>query len=443
MPFWNNRDDIDWEDIVGWNKSGRRSIPGNPHSIFDDMVNESQWNNINRIMGGAAQESAGIGRGLGRGRFTRNIGEVFDAAKRRYAGNQAQRLLAEANQPPTTAELLMQLEMMQDPSRYMPDQGSLARQAMEMANAQYNPLIAQLESQMSSATSRAHRNRSELGQMFSTLSADLQGDVPEIQQMYTENKQESKQMFDDVQQGITDQYANSQAEQEQMMQRLNIEAAAPEALAQQQVDRDYFAQLAARDAATEQTALDKEERGAVNYTQQGSQVARLEGTQRQADVMAQLEQLLADYQGQIGAQKASKNSSYLAMLSQLQGDAQQSAVSNAQRDFENYISMIQLGRALDKDSAAGQVGTVKSPADVAGRALGMGLDQNRAQTVQDVFMTAISTDPQILSGTNIFGQSAPKEAMAERVVMAGKNAGLNRQELNALLTIALEYFGRR
>lgn len=351
--------------------------------------------------------------------------------------------LESANAPPSTADLLAELQAMQDPSRYMPDQGSLARQAMEMANAQYDPLIAQLQSQMGSARNRANRNRTEVGNMFGALSTDLQGDIPEIQQMYAEDKGESQAMFDQLQQQTKDQYAASAADQQAMMERLNIEAAAPEVMAEQNRDRNYFTQLAARDAAVEQTALGKEERAAVNYTQQGSQIARSEGTQRQADIMAQLADLLGQYEGQIGAQKAAKNSTYLSTLYGMQNESQQNALQSAQRDFENQISLIQLGRALSKDGESKPVGPVKSPADIAGRALGMGLDQNRAQAVQDIFMSAISSDPQILSGTSVFGQAATKETMASRVVEAGKRQGLSGADLNVLRTIALEYFGRR
>jgi hypothetical protein len=350
---------------------------------------------------------------------------------------------SQADSGPTTADILAQLQALQDPSRYMSDEGSLVRQARAMAAAQYDPAIAQLESQMGSARSRASRNQAELGKMFSALSTDLQGDIPEIQQMYAQDKADSQQTYDQLQQQITNQYNTSATEQEDMMKRLNIQAAAPDILPQQQRDRDYFTTLAARDAGIEQQALGQEERGAVNYTQQGSQIARSEGTQRQADVMAQLSDLLANYESQIGAQRIAKNQSYLGSLAELENNQKSSAADAAQRDFQNYIAMIQLGRDLRKDETGGKVTSVKSPADVAGRALGMGLPQRSAQTVQDTFMSAISSDPQILSGTSVFGTSVPKEAMAQRVVEAGRKQGLSRAELNALQTIALEYFGRR
>jgi hypothetical protein len=428
MGFWNT----DRERIPGTptypNRSLRRGDNKDPLDIVNDFLHREVVNK------GLPYAKPGSWNKQG------NSQQKFMGARARSMIDQ---LTAELNAPPTTAELLEQLQQLQDPSRYMQDEGSLAEQARRLVSAQYDPLIAGLEAQMGSARTRADRSKTELGRMFGALSSDLQGDVPEIQQMYTEDKAQSQQMYDQLQQQTRDQYAQTAADQQAMMQQLNIEAAAPEVLAEQNRDRDYFTQLAAQDAATEQTALGKEERGAVNYTQQGSQIARSEGTSRQADVMAQLEDLLAQYGSQIGAQQVAKNSAYLSTLGELQSGSRESAMSQAQRDFDNYISMIQLGRSLDKDSTANQSSVVKSPADVANRALNMGLGQAGAQNIQDIFMSAIGSDPQILSGTSVFGTSVPKEAMAQRVVEAGRKAGLSKAELNALQTIALEYFGRR
>ncbi len=436
MGFWDNLGNL--FDQIGQ----PRQISGTPNPIRRYLGKGSNRNPFD-ILTDYTKQQLNPDPTRVYGHFNPTDSNRFHNAQQNLVRTRVNSLLERLNAPPTTADILAQLQQLQDPSRYMTDPGSLEQMARDQAAAQYDPVIAQLESQMGSAQTRAARNKDELGRMYSGLSASLQGDVPGIQQMYSEDKAQSQQMYDQLQQQTQNQYNQSSNEQQQMMDRLNIQAAAPEALAAQQRDKDYFTQLAAQNAATEQTALGKEERGAVNFTNQGSQIARSEGTSKQADLMAQLEDLLGQYSSQIGAQQVAKSNTYQSLLGQLQSDSQQSAVQNAQRDFENYISMIQLGRALDKDKTTGQVGQVKSPADVAGRAMGLGLDQNRAQNVQDVFMTAISSDPQILNGTNVFGQAASKEQMASRIVDAGKKAGLSGADLNVLRTVALEYFGRR
>lgn len=441
MGFW------DWLINDASGRVQQQRVPGRPTAVkrnfFTGEVEDSGANFKPYL--DAANNGVDLWSNRGDSSSTPGGGPVTIEGIKRLALDRIRGNRATNPSPPevTSADILAQLEALQDPSRYMSDSGSLAAQARAAASAQYDPLISAIKGQMGAAKGRASRNSRSLGQMFTGLSSSLQGDVPEIQQMYATDKQEAQQSFDQLQQSIQGNYAKSAADQEEMLKRLNIEAAAPESMAQQQVDKDYFTQLAARDASVEQTALGTEERGAVNYTQQGSQIAKAEGTQRQADLMGQLSDLLTQYESQIGGYKAAKEQAYTSGLAELQNQMSESAVSRSQRDFDNYMNMVQLGRGLKKDQTEVGTKSVKSPADVAGRAMGMGLDQQGSQRIQDVFTSTISSDPQILAGVGIFGQAIPKEAMAQRIVEAGKKSGLNRAEINALQTIALEYFGRR
>lgn len=367
----------------------------------------------------------------------RNISEEFSRLPSGRAGSALNQ-----QRPPSLSDILARLESLQDPNRYMPNMDLLEMQARSGANAQYDPIISRLRNQMGLAETRAGRNKEALGAMFNQLSGNLAGEIPGIQQMYDQTEQQTAQRYAGLQQSIQGQYAKSQAEQEAMMQRLNIEAAAPDALQQQGIDRDFFVNQAGVNSQVQQDALGQEERGAVEYTRKGSQMAQTEGTQRQADLMFQLQDLLAQYEGQIGEAETAKNQSYLSSLAGLQGDAQNDAISRAQRDFENYIKVLNLGQSLSK-SGQGAL-TVQSPADVSGRVMNLGVDANSAQAIQNVFMSAISSDPMIQAGIDSnFGQALPKEALAARIVEAGRNAGLNSAALNALQIAALEYFGRR
>lgn len=352
---------------------------------------------------------------------------------------------ASPNQPSehgtSIADILAHLDELQNPSRFMPDEELLASKAHMLASAQYEPVIARLRNQMGLAETRANRNKDALGQMFSQLSSNLAADIPSINQTFDQTKQDTASQYQKLQDSIRNQYAQTQAEQENMMKRLNIQAAAPDALHQQQVDRDYFSNLASTNAQTQQDALGQEQRGNVEYTRRGSELAKTEGTQRQADLMFQLQDLLAQYQGQIGEAQDAESAAYATNLDRLMGQASSSATDEAQRQFENYIKVLNLSQSLTKGQ---QVGSVQSPADVANRVLGLGLDQNSAQTIQSIFMDSLSNDPIIQAGIDPnFGQALPKEALASRVVEEGRRNGLNAQQLNALQVAALEYFGRR
>ncbi len=423
--------------------SGRERVSGTPHAARrrlarggNQPVDLGPLIDRTKILGERINSGNGGGYRLSGGTLRKTNDRPFGGMFR----NQQYE-----DRPPSIASILAHLQELQDPSRYLGDT-DFSGAATAAASAQYDPIIRALEGQMASATGRANRNKTELGNMFSALSADLQGDIPEIQQQYAGDKAATKQQYQQLQQSIKQNYADTQAEQEDMMKRLNIEAAASDVLPQQQRDRDFFEQLAAAEGQTMQSALGQEERGAVEYTRQGSQIARSEGVTRQADLMADLEELLQQYEGQIGAQQVAKQNAIQALQAEYQMDAQNSALERAQRDFQNYIAMIQLGQALRKDQqgSATPVNSVKSPADVASRALGMGLDEGDAQNIQNIFMNALG-DAKITSGVDqIFGGKLTDEALAQRVMeIARSQGGLSREEMNALQVIALEYFGRR
>lgn len=352
--------------------------------------------------------------------------------------------LAQSMQPrqPSLQDILAELQRLQDPSRYGVDPAMLERQAMAMASAQYDPITAALRGQASGAQQRAGRNREQLGSMYSGLSQSLMNDIAPIQQQYAGTQQKTADQYQQLQSGIKQQYADSQAEQEAMMQRLNIEAAAPQALERQFSDRDFAVTQAAQQGQNVQSQLEQQGQGAVTYTRQGSELAKTEGTNRQADLMSQLSDYLNQIGSQIAGNEAAKNQSYMANLSGLQQDASKSGIANAQRDFENYLKVIGVMQSMQPK----QQGPVSSPIDIAPRVMGsFGLDANGAQQVQNAFMSAISSDPLINAGVDPAqgGINLTKEALANRVVEEGKRRGMSGAQLNALQEVALEYFGRQ
>jgi hypothetical protein len=350
----------------------------------------------------------------------------------------------------STDDILKQLQALSDPSRYMMNQDQLRQQAMAQASAQYDPQIAALRAAMSGAQTRGERNKQSVIGMFNGLSDNLRGEVPVVRQQYDQAKQTTGQEYNDLKNSINQQYDQSQKQQEDLYKRLNIQAAATDVVPQQQTDRNFFVGQAGAKNQTAQNALTTEQQGAVDYTERGVQNARTEGTQRGADIMNQLADLMNQYQAQIGAQEAAKQSSVAAILGQLQTSAQKQALDMSQRDFQNYIAAANLGRGLHQDQLNElkmQQGlypqSVKSLSDIPQRALGMGLGQDEATALSNVFGAALSS-PDILSSVDPnTGQQLSAEAKAARIVEQGRQQGMTPQELNALMSMALEYFGRR
>jgi hypothetical protein len=364
--------------------------------------------------------------------------------------NQAMAGALSGSGAPNIADILTQLQGLQDPSRYLADNDTLNRQARFSANAQYDPAIEMLRQEMTAAQERGARNKNQIGNMYQSLSRDIESDIPEIAARFGQSRARTDTGYDNLRSQIDTTYADVQADQEELLKRLNIEAAAPDMLKDQGRDRAYFQNMAGQNAQVMDDALALEQTGATEFTQKGSQLARVEGTNRQADLMTQLEDMLRQYSGQISAQEIARENSYQSALAELMGQNQSQASERAQRDFENYIKVTELGRGLRSDELkalterGGATSVVKSPADVPARALNLGLDQNAAQRLQNVFSSTVLSDPVITAGIDpTYGTALSKEALAQRLVEAGRASGLSQQEVNALQAIALEYFGRR
>lgn len=375
-------------------------------------------------------------------------GSAMDRLKAELAKQQAsrqQRASVGQSSSDNISKVLEELRRLQDYSRFMPNENDLEQQAMSAASAKFDPVISGLRNQQSTAQSRAGRYDQQLNSMYSSLSGSLRSDIPKVEQNFAETKQETAGEYQQLQDQIKSQYAQTQTDQEEMYKRLNIQAAAPDILGQQMTDRDFFVNNAAQQGQTMQTALGQEERGATEYSRRGSQIAEMSGVERRADLGAQLQEMMAALENEIGQQEAAKQAAISSGRGELSSQFTKQAMDRAQSEFDNYIRVLNVGRDLqsDQQKMGGIVTKVQSPADVAGRALSMGLPEQTAQKLQNAFMASLGSDEQILGGLNPeSGTPATKEALSRQIVERGRQMGMSQSELNALQIMALEYFGR-
>lgn len=441
-------------------------IDNNPFLNRDE---NSFGSRVGRFMGNAIQSTGSLGGGLlgvGAGLFS----GLSSAAARRVNGTAMPVAGYTPQSNPVTNwsnpfgfeeggggsdidDILKQLQALNDPSKYLQDENSLRAQAAAMAGAKYDPVIAGLRNQARQATQRGEQGQRDVISIFNQLSDSIKGDVPTIEGQYDAAQQKQSGQFNDLKQGITDQYAKSQSEQAQIYKDLNIQAAASDVTPQQQTDRDYFVNRASTDAQVQNSALTQERQGMVDFTNKHSQNARTEGTQRSADILSNLNALLEQYNGNIAANEAAKQQESMAGFMQLQGQNQSNASEQAQRAFQNYISVLNVGRDLRGDQLnemlkmkelnGATAGAVKSLADIPNRIMGLGLGGQSAQAIQNVMASSLNNDL-ISGGLNPdTGQQATPEAKVQAILETGQNAGLNQQEIEALRIAALEYFGRR
>lgn len=346
------------------------------------------------------------------------------------------------NQLPPPSEIFNRLQNISNPSNYMMDPSILQQQAQSAANAQYDPIIGNLQNQMNISQQRADRNKGYVDSMFQGLSNSLQGDVPKINQTFDAGKQKTQNEYTQLQNSIQGQYADTQNAQNDVFNRLGIQAATPDIAPRQAKDQAFFENMAKSAGQTQQDALNLQQNGAVDYTNRGSQIARAEGTQRQADITNQLNDLLQGYQGQIGSNVQAKNQSYISALGSLYQQARQFALEEAQRNTGNYTSAINTGRDLVNDmwNHMNLVQNTHSPAQVGARAITFGLPFESAQKLQNVFSGAVM-DPYIQHGIDqSTGANLTPQAKTAKVMEIAQQNGLSQPELNALQAISLEYF---
>lgn len=359
---------------------------------------------------------------------------------------------AQLGQKSQQDQILDQLRALSDPSRYMGDDASIDAGARAAASAQYDPVIAGLRSQAAASTKRAQKNQGDVISIFNQLSDSLHGDLPAVNKNYDDTAAKTAGDYQQLKDTIGKNYDDTQKQQEDLFNRLNIQAAAPGITPKQAENKAYFQSQADTSAQTQKDALTTEKQGAVDYVNRGSASARTEGTQRSADIMGQLTDLLNQINDKVGANESAKNQAYLAQKSSLQQSQQKNALDRSQSDFNNFLASINLGRSMNNDTIDNQVklaglgknAGVKSLADIPSYVMSLGLPQDQAQNIQNTFISGLSNGL-VSSGLDpSTGAQATPEAKVNQIVQQARQQGnMSEAEINALRDAALQYFGRR
>lgn len=261
----------------------------------------------------------------------------------------------EQRTPPSAAlrSMMQDLNLLGDlpPAYKAPSEAQLRLQAAALAAEQYDPQINNLRRLMQTTSKRGNENVKALGSMFNALSGSLQADIPKIQADTKKSKGQTQAEYNDLRANLAKQFADSRAAQMAEMKALGIEAAAPDVLPEQHADENFFQSQTAQQGQQALDYLTSIGRNSEEFTRQGAQLARTEGTNRQADVRQQLADLLNEYEGQIGDLGAAKQSSAAAMLAQLMGQVQENQTKFGQQAFENKLQLGKFKLDMDKFAA--------------------------------------------------------------------------------------------
>src|ERR1700754_1830312 len=194
----------------------------------------------------------------------------------------------------------------------------LRQQAEAQMNSQYDPLIQALQQQIQQTTSRATKNEGQAKDMYNSLAQGLAADIPQITQQAKAAQDETSNRYSQASQQLQNEYKTQANDQQDVLQRLGIQAAAPEANQQASTDQAYFQQ---QNDLSKQQALDAQQQqqaSATNYQQNLSDTSRQAGLNTAQDIASQLEDYLQGANSQLGGLQAQRSSGIEALLGQLQ-----------------------------------------------------------------------------------------------------------------------------
>jgi hypothetical protein len=230
----------------------------------------------------------------------------------------------------------------------------LMRQATGSAGAQFDPLIKQLQAQMSSTTDRGHANQAQAKQMYNDLATDISGEAGGIASQADQASQQAQQRYDGTQKELSDQYNDQAAQQAALYKQLGIQAAAPEASQQAGDDQAYFQQQSKTDEDSALAQLQSMKQGDLSYNQQSADNTRLAGVNTAQDIGAQLEQYLQNAGGQMAGLQSGREGAVQSMLAQLQQQDASRVQDQEKTQYDQLMDMFNL--QLKMQDQAGKQG---------------------------------------------------------------------------------------
>lgn len=313
--------------------------------------------------------------------------------------------------------------------------GDYSSQAQSAVNAQYDPQIAELRRQMEGAQGRADRGGKQIGDMYSSLSQSDLADIPIIDQMFGQSGQKLDQQYADLKNQVASQYSNAEQQQMDLMKKLNIQAAAPDALRQQQSDQAFLQGQQGQSHQDTTDAMKMLQTGADNFSRQGSEIARGEGANRQADLLSQLQDYMSQASGKIGDLNLAKQNAYQGALGQFQNQ-------DYQHQQDMFTRLLEIAK-LQQSGIQGSMGQAKAGPLAASQFLG---ENSSNPTDLNSFLMQVLQNPQITSGQTPQpnGRSAnlTPEAAAQIAQQQAAAAGMSPESQQQLYMAMLAYYGR-
>jgi hypothetical protein len=226
----------------------------------------------------------------------------------------------------------------------------LRKMAQEQVNAQFDPQINALTSEVGLHTKRASRSEKTARDMYGSLAKDYLSQLPDITNQYKAEDDAANQRYDQAQQQMGDEYKQNASQQDAVLKQLGIQAAAPDANKQTSADQAYFQNQSNMDQQAALDALNQQQMAEMDYSRNLGNSSRMAGENTAQDIHQQL----SDYLDQAGAQRdsldAGKSQAMAALLAQLQQQDQQRVSTANQQAFDNMMKMYNFQLQATQDS---------------------------------------------------------------------------------------------
>lgn len=285
----------------------------------------------------------------------------------------------------------------------------LMQQATGAAGAQFDPLIRQLEAEMSRTQQRGRGNQKEARAMYNALAQDIAAEMPAITQQMSQASNEAEQRYNATQDQLQGQYQQQAAEQNELFKKLGIQAAAPEASQQAMEDQAYFQNQSQSDEAAALQMLSEMKNSDVSYNRETSQNTRLAGENTAQDIGAQLEDYLQQAGGKMAGLQAGREGAIQSMLAQLQQQDSQRVAQQEESEYDRLMDMFNLQLRMQEmaQKATGGINSLfkglngmSGPSNYLGEIYGSA-DQGGDTFTSNAIMDAINdvmSDPSVIAG---------------------------------------------
>jgi hypothetical protein len=235
---------------------------------------------------------------------------------------------------------------------------------------------------------------------------------------------------------------------------LGLQAAAPDVIPGQNRDRAFYQQLAESGKRQTEDYLDIIGQGSEEFTRQGAQLARTEGTQRKADIGQQLAQILFGYRTDINQLRGERRSAVEQIYNQL--------VSGAQQQQQQRVGNINSLINLEQEERGFTVGQERYAQEQAYRQQKDAANQSKssysglrgaAQVALDYFANQPAQAQKVSNWVSNYllnqpsvqirpGERFDPMTVAQKAYQAAAKAGFQGGSLNAIRDAVLAYYGK-